>query len=80
MTDEITSLDSTTLAAVINKCLTFTVGDKTVSAETGFIGTDYHISDKRVTINKIKLYEQVGVTTDYIEHEVDLGGLVLYIK
>ncbi len=80
VTDKVTVLDSTTLATVINECLTFTVGDKTISAETGFIGTNYFISDKRVTVNKIKLYERVGTTNDYIEHEVDLAGMVLYIK
>jgi hypothetical protein len=80
VTDKVSTLNATTLATVINECLTFTVGDKTIRAEAGFLGSDYFISDKRVTLGKIKLYEQVGATSDYIEHEVDLSNMVLYIK
>ncbi len=82
-TDKFATLDENTLAGVINECLTFTVGDKTLRAETAFLGetvTNYYIVDKRVTLKKIKLYEEIGSTNIFIEHEVDLGNMVISVK
>lgn len=70
--------------AVINDCLTFTVGDKTVLAEVGYIGTDFTSIDKSITLRELKLYEEIkdsnNVVVGYVEHVVDMGGRVISVK
>jgi hypothetical protein len=83
ITDKVgTTISASNIAALINECVSFSAGDKTLYAETDILGSDYYINPNgtQVTVRKIKLYEQIGSTSDYIEHEVDLGGVVLYVK
>ncbi len=80
ITDKVgTSISASNIAALINELVSFSAGDKTLRAETGFLGNDYYIEGNRVTVRKIKLYEDID-GTNFIEHEVDLGGIVLYVK
>ena len=83
ITDKVgNSISASNIAALINECVSFSAGDKTLYAETGVLGSDYYINGNQVTVRKIKLYERIGgaLSNDYIEHEVDLGGVVLYVK
>jgi len=81
ITDKYTStVGAVNVAGIINECISFTVNDKTLTVEAAFMGTDYYALGKNITLGKIKIYEQIGSTSYYIEHEVDLGGMLVSIK
>jgi hypothetical protein len=68
------------LADVINECVSFAAGDTKLTVDNDSLNTtNTYIADKRVTLKKIKLYDQLS-DGKYVEYEVNLNDLVLRIK
>ena len=71
--------DKNNVVDAINDCLSFVVGDKTLTADAAWVGNDYVVVGNNITLKKLKLYEHV-TGTDYIEHEVDMSNYVITMK
>lgn len=89
VTDKVSSVVGNE-ATIIDECISFVVGDKTLHPIAGLVGTAgiagpsnpdivWLTSGKDISLKTLKLYEPLD-NGGYVEHEVNMNGMVISIK